>query len=183
MEESILNAGAVSLVNKFSNLNEEEIKYKLTESKFKIKKKNNKKKFFSFRNLKTNSLNIYLLIFAIIIFGFFIALLIYFIKNDKAYKELDYLKNMKKPVIYENYEYKLFKLKDNDLDILLIKDEKTLVASISVAINIGYKTFNKSNNSYTNNNSNNDNINEDLGYSNLLKNYLTFTFPPEAKKN
>ena len=178
MEESILNAGAVSLVNKFSNLNEEEIKNKLTESKFKIQKKNNKKNFFSFRNLKTNSLNIYLLIFAIIIFGFFIALLIYLIKNDKAYKELDYLKNMKKPVIYENNEYKLFKLKDNDLDILLIKDEKTLIASISVAVNVGYKTFNKSNNK----NPDNYNINEDLGYSNLLKNYLIFTFPPEAKK-
>ena len=181
MEDNILNTGGVSLVNKFSNLNEEEIKNKLTESKFKIQKKS-KKKFFSFKNLKTNSLKIYLISFAIVLFGFFIALLIYIIKNDKAYIELDYLKVMVKPYIYKDYEYKLFKLKDNDLDILLIKDEKTLVASISVAINIGYKTFNKSNNSYTNNNSNNDNINEDLGYSNLLKNYLIFTFPSKAKK-
>ena len=178
MEESILNAGAVSLVNKFSNLNEEEIKNKLTESNFKIQKKNNKKKFFSFKDLKTNSLKIYLISFAIILFGFFIALLIYIIKNDKAYKELDYLKVMVKPYIYKDYEYKLFKLKDNDLDILLIKDEKTLVASISVAVNVGYKTFNKSNNK----NPDNYNISEDLGYSNLLKNYLIFTFPSKAKK-
>ena len=56
MEESILNAGAVSLVNKFSNLSEEEIKNKLTESKFKIQKKS-KKKFFSFKNLFINICN------------------------------------------------------------------------------------------------------------------------------
>ena len=50
MEDNFINTGGVSLVNKFSNLSEEEIKNKLTESKFKIQKKS-KKKFFSFKNL------------------------------------------------------------------------------------------------------------------------------------
>ena len=188
MEDNLLKSGGVSLVNKYSNLNEEEIKNQLTESKFKVKKKNTIKKF-SFKNLKTNSLIIYSFIFAILLFGFLIALLIYLLVNDKAYIELDSLESMFKPKIYEEYEYKLFQLKDNELDILLIKDKNTLIASISVCINIGYKTFKKNmifnNNNDINNNVDNDSSdssNDDLGLANLLKNYLVYTFPVDAKK-
>ena len=181
MEDNLLKSGGVSLVNKYSNLNEEEIKNQLTESKFKVKKKNTIKKF-SFKNLKTNSLIIYLFIFAILLFGFLIALLIYLIAQDKAYIELDSIESMKKPKVYENYEYKLFQLKDNNLDILLIKDENTSIASISVCVKIGYKTYRDNININNNDQNNNSNLDDEIGYSNLLKNYLIYTFPNEAKK-